>query len=108
MKRGDFAELRMKKVLCEGEMLSKGIYSCEVLNMDAIGEYLYVLLKEDELEELSLDGIYDCKVQTGECEEICTVRIKERYIGAEGKTLKMKVENGFYKINVKSVDKQIV
>ena len=71
-------------------------------------ENIYVLLKEGELEELSLDGIYLCKVTSGEYEESCTVRIKERFLGPRGKTVKVKIENGFYKISLKSVDKQIV
>ena len=108
MKRGDLAELKMKKVLCAEEELRESSYQCRVLEMDNVREFLYILLDGGELEDLSLDGIYHCKVKNAEGEESCTVRIKERYLGPEGKTVKMKIENGFYKINLKSVDKQIV
>ncbi len=108
MRRGDYAELKVKKVLRTNELLTDKVHIGEVLHTNDKEEIICVLLKEGDLEELSLDCIYLCKVKSGEYEESCTVRVKERFVGNEGKIVRLKIENGFYKINLKSVDKQIV
>ena len=108
MKRGDLAELKVKKILLSGYVQDNMIYTCKVLNFNEKEECLYLLLEDNELEEVSLDCIYECKVKSQDCITSFTGRIKERYIGYEGKKIKLQVENGFYKINLKSVDKQIV
>ena len=107
MRKGDRAELKIKKALRAGENWENNTWNCEVLYLDEKEECLYFLLKEGGLEELSLDCIYECTVQSSGVETKCTGRIRERYNGQNGKTLKFLIENGFYKINVKSVDKQI-
>ena len=108
MRRGDLAELKVKKILLSGYLQDNMIYTCKVLNFSEKEECLYLLLEDCELEELSLDCIYECKVKSKDCITSFTGRIKERYMGYEGKKIKIQVENGFYKINLKSVDKQIV
>ena len=50
---------------------------------------------------------YECVIQTEKEQLHCTGRIKERYYGMAGKTFKFEIENGFYKINLKQVDKQM-
>lgn len=106
MRRGDMVEIKMQKTLRKGMKLEDAVYSCEFLKYDEKKECLYLLTKSAELSIFSLDAIYFCEIQTGiECMQ-CTGRVKERYCQKEGKTLKIEIENGFYKINIKSVDKQ--
>ena len=107
MRKGDQAVLKVKKMLRSGANWGSESWNCEVLSFDEKEECLYFLLKEGGLEELSLEGIYECCVWSSEVETKCTGRIRERYNGKRGKTIKFLIENGFYKINVKSVDKQI-
>lgn len=108
MRKGDLAELRVKKVLISGNVPEELMHICKVLYLNEKEECLYLLLEESNLEELSLDSIYECNIKSKEMITKCTGRIKERYICSEGKVIKIQIENGFYKINIKSVDKQIV
>ena len=108
MRRGDLAELKVKKVLLSGSIPDGLVYTCKVLEMNEKEECIYLLLEENELEELSLDNIYECKIKSQDLITKFTGRIKERYMGFEGKKIKIQIENGFYKRNIKSVDKQIV
>ena len=108
MRRGDSAELKVKKVLLTENIPEDLMYTCKVLTFDQKEESLYFLLEGTELEELSLDNIYECRIKSKDMVIMCTGRIKERYVGFEGKKIRFQIENGFYKINIKSVDKQIV
>lgn len=108
MRRGDTAELKIKKVLLSGCVPDDFVHICRVLSFSEEEESLYLLLDGSELEELSLDNIYECKIKSQDAITKCTGRIKERYIGFEGKKIRFQVENGFSKISIKLVDKQIV
>ena len=101
MRKGDYAELKMKKVLWTGGLLDDKLYICEVMHMKEEEESLYLLLKDGFLEEISLDAIYECKVRSADSEATFTGRMKERFIGQNGKSLKIQIENGFYKISIK-------
>jgi len=105
MKQGNHAELVMNKVLRAGQELNESKYFCKVLRYDVKQECIYLVLEEDSLEKISLDIIYECTVYTAEHKIVSTGRIKERYNDENGHVLKFEIENGFYKINVKSVDK---
>ena len=105
MRKGDNVELKMKKVLSMSGILDEHIQICNLLKYDEKQECLYFILQFGELTDLSLDAIYDCAIKSAEEQISCTGRIKERYQGEEGKTVKFEIENGFYKINLKSVDK---
>ena len=107
MRRGDQAELRVKRVLLSGSVPDGFVHRCKVLSLNEKEECMYLLLEESELEELSLDNIYECIIKSKDRITKYTGRIKERYIGSAGKILRIQIENGFYKINIKSVDKQI-
>lgn len=107
MKRGDSVELKMEKVLRVGDIKDKATYACKVLEYDTGRESLCLLLETGKLRELSLDAIYFCKIQSEEEQISCTGRICDRYHGKAGKILEFQIKSGFYKINLKSVDKQI-
>ncbi len=106
MRNGEVAELRMQKVLGVGKKLDSNVHNCMVLRYDDKQEYLYLVLQSGELTELSLDAVYTCNVYTEKEEVSCTGRVRERYRAEAGNIVKIQVENGFYKINIKSVDKQ--
>lgn len=107
MKKGDRATLSMRKTLCVGGVLDEQEHSATVLHYDEKQECIYFFLQSGKLTDLSLDAIYECKIQTDKERLDCTGRIKERYFGEAGKTFKFEIENGFYKINIKCVDKQM-
>ena len=106
MKYGDKAELCMKKtILMEGIKDTKKI-GCSVLKYDSKEECIYLVLENDALQNISLDGVYECKLSTQNELTSCVGTVKERFYNEYGKILKFQIKNGFYKINVKSVDKQ--
>lgn len=105
MKTGDVAALVMKKKLCAGGELDEKRYLCEVLSYDAKKKSIFLVVEKYMLQEFSLDAIYDCTIKEDENIISCTGRIRERYCDQHGKVLKIEINNGFYKINVKSVDK---
>ena len=100
MRKGDVAELHMRKILRAGTVLDESVYSGVVLQYDSNKECIYLHLETGELTDLSLDAIYECKIQTEKEELSCTGRIRERYRGIFGKTFLFEIENGFYKINL--------
>ena len=107
MKKGDRVELKMQKILRRGMVLDDTVYQCEFLQYDEREECLYLLTNSAKLEAFSLDVVYSCEIWTDTERMQCTGRVKERYCQEDGKTLKIEIENGFYKITIKSVDKQM-
>ena len=105
MKTGDKAVLTMKKVLLANTELDEKNYLCKVLRYEPKQECIYLVLENDLLPALSLDAIYECSIEETEDCIVCTGRIRERYINEFGNILKFEIENGFYKISLKSVDK---
>lgn len=105
MRIGDKVVLTMKKTLLANGQLDEKNYLCEVLRYEPKRECIYLVLENDLLPVISLDAVYECKIVEGEEERVCTGRIKERFYNEYGKIMVLEIENGFYKINVKSVDK---
>ena len=99
------AQLRMKKMLRTGGGMDENIYQCSVLACDEKTERLYMILEEGDLTALSLDAVYECSMMDDDVCVRATGRVQERYCSEEGKIVKIAIENGFYKNNIKSVDK---
>lgn len=105
MRQGDLVELMMKKTLCANMEKDEKSYICKILRYDSKCECIYLVLENASITEVTLDAIYDCIIKIGQENVTCTGRIKERYNDEYGQILKFEIENGFYKISVKSVDK---
>lgn len=99
------AQLRMKKMLCKGGSVDETIYQCSVLKYDEKAEKLYFVLEEGDLTSLSLEAVYECCIMEESACIRATGRLQERYCSENGKIAKIAIENGFYKNNIKSVDK---
>ena len=100
------ATLVMKKMLQAGKKVDGNTYICSVHSYQEQTERLCLLLEEGELTDLSLDGVYECRIWEEAYEIQAVGRIKERYRSAYGPMVEMRVENGFYKNRIKSVDKK--
>ena len=57
--------------------------------------------KDENISDISLDAVYECRIRTITCETVCTGMIKERYENRAGMILVLQVTNGFYEINLK-------
>lgn len=107
MKYGDKAKLCMKKsILMDGKIDSK-LLVCSILQYEPKEECIYLVLENDLLQNISLDSIYECEIEVQNELVSCTGTVKERFYNEYGKILRFQIKNGFYKINVKSVDKQM-
>lgn len=106
MKKGNRAELTMKKPLHVGNKKDEHVYPCTILKYENAEESIWLLLDSDRLSDLSLDAVYECVIQTDDGHLVCEGIIKERYLGEDGKTFRFQIKDGFYKINIKYVDKQ--
>ncbi len=105
MKRGEQATIKMQKTLLVGTNIDKKEYPCEVLRYDVQTECLSLIVKGGNLANISLDAFYECSVKSKE--PICCIgQVKERYCEGAEAVIKLQIKNGFYKININSVDKQ--
>ena len=108
MKYGDKVKLYMKKSILVDEEKNEKIFDCNVLRYESKEESIYLMLENDELQNISLDAIYECELESQSEYVSCEGTVKERFYNEHGKILKLQIQNGFYKINVKLVDKQKV
>ena len=71
---------------------------CRVCKYDPEEDYIYLELKEDKLETISLDAKYRCYISTRTELLYCTGVVKERYCQEDKNLLKFRIENGFYNV----------
>lgn len=97
---GSRAVIKMVQNLKEGMELDKNVYSCTVIEYEKEKELLHVLLSSGVLAKISLDALYECKINTLTGEASCIGKIKERYENRAGMILALQVLNGFYERNL--------
>lgn len=105
MRPGCIAWIQMKKQLKKGVERDEQVYICKVCRYDEKRECIYLSLQDAALPDLSLDAIYECKIEDAEEGLLCTGRIRERYHSVGQQRVQFEIENGFYKICLNSVDK---
>lgn len=98
---GDRAIITMIQNFKEDEEKDTTIYDCTVIEYQKEKEQIHLLMNEGQLKEISLDAIYECRVQTLKGEDVCNGVVNERYISRAGKVLELQIQNGFYEINIK-------
>lgn len=97
-------QLYMIKTMLPGQKKVEEKHLCRLWSYDRKKEMLYLLLQEEDLSRISLDGIYACEIQE-DTPLLATGCVVERYFCEQGRMIKFKIKNGFYKKNIKSVDK---
>ncbi|MBM6971921.1 hypothetical protein H6A17_12855 [Mordavella massiliensis] len=90
------ARLKMVRVILKDGYLDEASYSCQVIRYQKEEESIY-LLTETDLPAFSLDGIYECRIDTPDGTVACTGMILERYWNELGNVIKFRIQNGFYK-----------
>ena len=101
MYEGNMAKIRMDRNLIIGGTTDDTQFDCIVLGYDEQEGSLLLTLQAGVLTELSLNAIYRCEIYMGEHNIWCTGTIADRCCTGDGKIVKMKIQNGFYKINIK-------
>ena len=94
------ATIKMKKALKRDVKLSTYTYECIVYQYEEKTESIYLKVN-CPLTDLSLDAIYECKVQGDKAEVTMTGRMVERYENQDGNIVRIHIETGFYKNSIK-------
>lgn len=98
---GEKAVIIMTKSLKEGIETDKELYKCIVIEYQKETEQVHLLMQSGDMKRISLDGLYECRINTLKGEVLCTGKIKERYTNYAGDILIFQVLNGFYEKNMK-------
>ena len=98
---GDKALLSMIQSQKEGCEIDPAVYKCTVIEYHKELEQVHLLQRTGEITDISLDAVYECRIQTLQGESVCTGTVKERYENRAGMILILQIVNGFYEINVK-------
>lgn len=99
------AKIKMKKSLLMSGAVDEKTYYCDIMKYDKEQESIYLILKDQSLIDISLDSIYECVIYRGNVGLKCEGRIEERYVNQDEQVVRLGIEKGFYKINIKYVDK---
>lgn len=98
MYEGNPVDLRMEKMLSADGIFDEAARQCSVKKYDPEEDYIYLELKEDKLENISLDAKYRCYISTRTELLYCNGVVKERYRQEDKNLLRFKIENGFYNV----------
>ncbi len=96
MYEGNPVDLQMKKMISAEGIFDDESHCCQVFKYDLEEDYIYLLLKEDDLRKISLDAKYECYISTRSELLNCSGVVVERYQCEHGKMLKFKIKDGFY------------
>ena len=88
--------LSMERNILKDGIFDEDEHEASVVKYKERDEYIYLSVEDYDLPELSLDAIYECKIQ-GEEEVRCLGTIVERYQSSGRSTIKFKIQNGLYK-----------
>ncbi|MGF0031965.1 hypothetical protein ACQRBN_03210 [Bariatricus sp. SGI.154] len=89
--------LRMERMILKDGYFDEKIHHCKIITYHPEEESIYLLSEDTELPAFSLDGIYECRIETKDGTIGCKGCIRERYWNKRGKVMKYQIKNGFYK-----------
>ena len=91
------ADIRMTRMILKEGFFDKATYHCSIITYNPEEECIYLLSDETQLPVFSLDGIYECRIDTPKGVIGCSGTIRERYWNKVGIIVKFQIRNGFYK-----------
>lgn len=94
------AHLKMLRMILEDGRFEEAESTCCAITYNQEKECIYLLVEDTALPNLSLDAVYECRIDTEDEPVYCKGRIIERYCNSLGKNAVMRVRNGFYKNTV--------
>lgn len=101
MYEGNTANLQMQNVLISNGKSDRTVYRCKVLKHEEGSEDIYLSLESGLLQNILLDAEYECQIASYPTAVACKGIIKERCINENGSMLHLRIEAGFYEINIK-------
>ena len=100
MYEGSPADLRMEKSFSSDDVFDDGIHKCQVYKYDAEEDHIFLVLKEGNLTDISLDAFYQCYIATRKGLINCKGTVKDRYQCQYGNFVVLKISDGFYRVNL--------
>lgn len=97
MYEGNPCDLQIENSYSSDGMFDEVVHKCQIYKYDAEEDYMFLVLKEGELTEISLDAIYQCYISTRKELINCSGTVKERYQCKYGNFIVFKISDGFYK-----------
>ncbi|MCI8639598.1 MAG: hypothetical protein HFG41_10820 [Coprococcus sp.] len=98
---GEKAAISMIQYFKDDKELDETEYQCTVIEYQKDLEQVHLLMNTGKVTDISLDAVYECRIQGMAGEAVCNGIITERYINRAGIILILQVMNGFYEINIK-------
>ena len=80
MQVGCPVEIKMIKMMLEGEKINPQGYFAEILEYKPLSERIYLVLREGSLEDISLDAVYECSVEEEREPKLCYGVIVEQSV----------------------------
>lgn len=99
MYEGNPVDLQMEKVISADVIFDDATHHCQVFKYDMEEDYMYLLLKENDLTVLCLDARYRCYISTNKELLYCTGAVRERFQCEDGNMILFKIKNGFYNVS---------
>ncbi len=90
------AIMQMTRMILKDGYFDDMPYKCSVIRYKQEEDCIY-LLTEEKLSSFSLDGIYECRIETEKGTVACSGILRERYWNKLGNVIKFRIQNGFYK-----------
>ncbi|MDR1801346.1 MAG: hypothetical protein LBQ95_05875 [Lachnospiraceae bacterium] len=89
-------ELKKISTVLDGEELHNDILACKVHEYAGEDEYIFLLIRNEDLRTLSLNGIYEGKIFGKDNIYRFEGMIRERYLSEDGQVLAFEIQKGFY------------
>ena len=91
------ADIRMNCMVLKEGRFDEKVHHCRIITYIPEEECIYLVAEDTDITEFSLDGNYECRIDTQEGEMACIGAIRERYWNKSGRVLKFQIKNGFCK-----------
>ncbi len=90
-------EMRAVRSILKDGLVDKGTYVSLIEAYDEDQEYFLLNTDMPEVNNYSLDNVYECRISGGEEDLYCYGMVKERYWNRRGGIIRFAVQNGFYR-----------
>lgn len=105
MYEGNLVRLRLENSMNGSKNMEGMVHECQVLSYEDDKDRLVMLLRKGDLSSIQLSAKYECVIFDETKGLRCSGEVEKRYRGEKGNIIEFYIKNGFYKINLNSVDK---
>lgn len=92
------AVLQMKQVFLKSEKYNRKKYMTRIRTYDPDREEMILYTSRGDVDEISLDAVYECIFEVKEGRFGCEGAIRKRFRDGEKDQIVFRIRNGFYKV----------